>query len=273
MWTHTEQHRERENSWIFFYLSDSNRCHKTKIRLKKKSVYATKTYFTTDQRYLPQRATQHKKSLHIQQQHGNMLTCLNVSKSRQDSHKLKQKLKNKELWHLHYVSFYLKLLSESSRKSAHVKKKKKNPSHPLHLCRTFTFSICFMIKNFIFYENYAKQWSRQGGSTVNKKQTWQVQTLPVQYLCLSQLFLRPSYCFWPLQLYRDLFAIKDRGGGSRHQQVAVYSWVKLCRNKVTHVLSCDQTTLLAFAPASIWRAANQNERQRWFELRNYVEPI
>lgn len=214
MWTHTEQHRERENSWIFFYLSDSNRCHKTKIRLKKKSVYATKTYFTTDQRYLPQRATQHKKSLHIQQQHGNMLTCLNVSKSRQDSHKLKQKLKNKELWHLHYVSFYLKLLSESSRKSAHVKKKKKNPSHPLHLCRTFTFSICFMIKNFIFYENYAKQWSRQGGSTVNKKQTWQVQTLPVQYLCLSQLFLRPSYCFWPLQLYRDLFAIKDRGGGA-----------------------------------------------------------
>lgn len=83
----------------FFYLSDSNRCHKTKIRLKKKkkSVYTTKTYFTTDQRYLLQRATQHKKSLHIQQQHGNMLTCLNVSKSRQDSHKLKQKLKHKEL--------------------------------------------------------------------------------------------------------------------------------------------------------------------------------
>lgn len=110
----------------FFYLSDSNRCHKTKIRLKKKkSVYTTKTYFTTDQRYLLQRATQHKKSLHIQQQHGNMLTCLNVSKSRQDSHKLEQKLKNKELWHLNYVSFYLKLLSESSRKSTHVKKKKK----------------------------------------------------------------------------------------------------------------------------------------------------
>lgn len=105
----------------------------------------------------------------------------------------------------------------------------------MHLCRTFTFSICFMIKNVIFCENYAKQWSRQGGSTVNKNQTWQVQTLPVQYLCLSQRFLRPSYCFWPLQLYRDLFAIKD-GGGSRHQQVAVYSWVKLCRNKVTYVI-------------------------------------
>lgn len=98
---------------------------KQKLGLKKKSVYTTKTYFTTDQRYLLQRATQHKKSLHIQQQHGNMLTCLNVSKSRQDSHKLKQNLKNKELWHLNYVSLYLKLLSESSRKSTHVKKKKK----------------------------------------------------------------------------------------------------------------------------------------------------
>lgn len=171
----------------------------------------------------------------------------------------------------HFILNYYQRVVESLPT---LKRRKKKPSHPLHLCRTFTFSICFMIKNFIFYENYAKQWSRQGGSTVNKKQTWQVQTLPVQYLCLSQLFLRPSYCFWPLQLYRDLFAIKDGGGGgSRHQQVAVYSWVKLCRNKVTHVLSCDQTTLLAFAPASIWRAANQNERQRWFELRNYVEPI
>lgn len=64
----------------FFYLSDSNRCHKTKIRLKKKkkSVYTTKTYFTTDQRYLLQRATQHKKTLSYSTttwQHANMPKC------------------------------------------------------------------------------------------------------------------------------------------------------------------------------------------------------
>lgn len=170
------------------------------------------------------------------------------------------------------MSFYLKLLSESSRKSTHVKKEEEKSITSFAFMQDFHIQHLFYDKNVIFYENYAKQWSRQGGSTVNKKQTWQVQTLPVQYLCLSQLFLRPSYCFWPLQLYRDLFAVKD-GGESSHQQVAVYSWVKLCRNKVTYVLSCDQTTLLAFAPASIWQAANQNERQRWFELRNYVEPI
>lgn len=67
---------------------------KQKLGLKKKSVYTTKTYFNTDQRYLPQRATQHKKPCIF---NNNMLTCLNVSKSRQDSYKLKQKLKNKEL--------------------------------------------------------------------------------------------------------------------------------------------------------------------------------
>lgn len=162
MWTHTEQHRERENSWIFFYLSDSNRCHKTKIRLKKKSVYATKTYFTTDQRYLPQRATQHKKSLHIQQQHGNMLTCLNVSKSRQDSHKLKQKLKNKELWHLNYVSFYLKLLSESSRKSAHVKKKKKKAITSFAFMQDFHIQHLFYDKKFHFLWELCKAVEQAG---------------------------------------------------------------------------------------------------------------
>lgn len=47
---------------------------KQKLGLKKKkSVYTTKTYFTTDQRYLLQRATQHKKNPFIF--NNNMATC------------------------------------------------------------------------------------------------------------------------------------------------------------------------------------------------------